>query len=177
MSIGADGAEYCVKYWRIGAGVSIEYRFHTNPVKQPCCQLSSLVARASSARAARNRPLAATHAAVAAYEVIQAPACTGTGEHSASRRAGAFFSFRGQRSFAPAPRRTRAPRSAAAAPARGRCCERTRSGYSGGATRGSETPTNSTTSRSRGGSRLSRCEIQPLAGPSTRNLGTQCKAG
>ena len=31
MSIGADGAEYCVKYWRIGAGVSIEYRFHTNP--------------------------------------------------------------------------------------------------------------------------------------------------
>ena len=31
MSIGADGAEYCVKYWSIGAGVSIEYRFHTNP--------------------------------------------------------------------------------------------------------------------------------------------------
>ena len=51
---------------------------------QACCQLSSLVARASSARAARTRPLAATHAAVAAYEVIQANACTGTGEHSAS---------------------------------------------------------------------------------------------
>ena len=49
-----------------------------------CCELSSLVARASSARAARTRPLAATHAAVAAYEVIQANACTGTGEHSAS---------------------------------------------------------------------------------------------
>ena len=48
----------------------------------------------------------------------------------------------------------------------------------GGATeRGSDTPTNSTTSRSRGGSRLSRCEIQPRAGPSTRNRGTQCKAG
>ena len=48
----------------------------------------------------------------------------------------------------------------------------------GGATeRGSETPTSSTTSRSRGGSLLSRCEIQPRAGPSTRNRGTQCKAG
>ena len=35
MSIGADGAEYCVKYWRIGAGVSIEYRFHTNPAQVP----------------------------------------------------------------------------------------------------------------------------------------------
>ena len=35
MSIGADGAEYCVKYWSIGAGVSIEYRFHTNPVSNP----------------------------------------------------------------------------------------------------------------------------------------------
>ena len=34
MSIGADGAEYCVKYWRIGAGVSIEYRFHTNPASE-----------------------------------------------------------------------------------------------------------------------------------------------
>ena len=50
-------------------------------------------------------------------------------------------------------------------------------GGSGGATRGSETPTSSTTSRSRGGSLLSRCEIQPRAGPSTRNRGTQCKAG
>ena len=48
----------------------------------------------------------------------------------------------------------------------------------GGATeRGSETPTSSTTSKSRGGSLLSRCEIQPRAGPSTRNRGTQCKAG
>ena len=48
----------------------------------------------------------------------------------------------------------------------------------GGATaRGSDTPTNSTTSRSRGGSRLSRCEIQPRAGPSTRSLGTQWRAG
>ena len=89
---------------------------------QACCQLSSLVARASSARAARTRPLAATHAAVAAYEVIQANACTGTGEHSASeaRRCLHFLPhFRGRRSFAPAPRRTRAPRSAATAPARG----------------------------------------------------------
>ena len=52
-------------------------------------------------------------------------------------RAGAFISvLRGRRSFAPAPRRTRAPRSAATAPARGRCCERTRSGYSGGEARG-----------------------------------------
>ena len=50
-------------------------------------------------------------------------------------------------------------------------------GGSGGATRGSDTPTSSTTSRSRGGSLLSRCEIQPRAGPSTRNRGTQCKAG
>ena len=50
-------------------------------------------------------------------------------------------------------------------------------GGSGGVVRGSETPTSSTTSRSRGGSRLSRCEIQPRAGPSTRSLGTQCKAG
>ena len=48
----------------------------------------------------------------------------------------------------------------------------------GGATaRGSDTPTSSTTSRSRGGSLLSRCEIQPRAGPSTRKRGTQCKAG
>ena len=123
---------------------------------QACCQLSSLVARASSARAARNRPLAATHAAVVAYEVIQAPACTGTGEHSASRRAGAFFSFRGQRSFAPAPRRTRAPRSAATAPARGRCCERTRSGYSGGEARGA-----------RGAHRSQEARSEPLERAST----------
>ena len=34
MSIGADGAEYCVKYWSIGAGVSIEYRFHTNAAEK-----------------------------------------------------------------------------------------------------------------------------------------------
>ena len=45
MSIGADGAEYCVKYWSIGAGVSIEYRFHTNPAqkKHAHMQAASLV--------------------------------------------------------------------------------------------------------------------------------------
>ena len=73
------------------------------------------------------------------------------------RRAGAFISFlRGQRSFAPAPRRTRAPRSAATAPARGRCCERTRSGYSGGEARGA-----------RGAHRSQEARSEPLERAST----------
>ena len=96
---------------------------------------------------------------VAAYEVIQANACTGTGEHSASeaRRCLYFLPhFRGQRSFAPAPRRTRAPRSAATAPARGRCCERTRSGYSGGEERGA-----------RGAHRSQEARSEPLERAST----------
>ena len=51
MSIGADGAEYCVKYWSIGAGVSIEYRFHTNPASgEPPSVVSGARARASSDR-------------------------------------------------------------------------------------------------------------------------------
>jgi hypothetical protein len=35
MSIGADGAEYCVKYWSIAAGVSIkDGGMPTNPAKK-----------------------------------------------------------------------------------------------------------------------------------------------
>ena len=67
MSIGADGAEYCVKYWRIGAGVSIEYRFHTNPAGKPVivrldvlanCTSTSGVGVAAAAAAARARACA-----------------------------------------------------------------------------------------------------------------------
>jgi len=102
---------------------------------QACCQLSSLVARASSARAARTRPLAATHAAVAAYEVIQANACTGTGEHSASeaRRCLYFLPSRASQ-LCPSPKaharaslRRNRPRAGALLRAHTLCLQRRRS--------------------------------------------------
>ena len=116
------GYAFILNTWQVGARRSPNGKAARplDSCSQACCQLSSLVARASSARAARTRPVAATHAAVAAYEVIQANACTGTGEHSASEaRRCLYFLFSAGNAALPQPQGHRARLAPPQPPPRG----------------------------------------------------------